>query len=174
MKKRISLLLALVLALALSVPALAEEGAVEEEKYTVQYSNTRDLVDKLEQMNVDYVAEMDEDGDERIDFMGGGDKASYRISCWFEKGDTRIFIRVFSLIKYDPEKLADVVSLMNRLNQSYYHTCWYADESDNTVNVKMDLIVREGNSVGDITVETLRRLINIIDDAYDTVAPFAK
>ena len=69
MKKRISLLLALVLALALSVPALAEEGAVEEEKYTVQYSNTRDLVDKLEQMNVDYVAEMDEDGDERIDFI---------------------------------------------------------------------------------------------------------
>ena len=164
MKKRIALLLAVVLAVSVSVPALAAEA---------QYENTRLLIRELDELGTEYRVLGIDTSDDNEDEMLLIDDA-FTILCYFSKDDSFIYIRVNDLIRYDPAELNALLPELNRLNATYLFSNWYADESDNTVNVKMDMVVGEGGDNGKIALNALMQLVGMIFNGYPAIEAFAK
>ena len=71
---------------------------------------------------------------------------------------------------------ADTLRLMyvcNTLNDSYNYTCWYVDETDNTITCSMNLIYRDDN-VDEVVTEAMVYMMKIIEAAYPSLSPYIK
>lgn len=166
MKKLTALLLALILTLSLSA-ALATEA---------QYANTKEMLKILDDSEVAYtIVGIDEDGDECVQVNNKDENGlTYAIICYFSEDNNTVILRIYNILTYDPADAAGVFEAVNTLNSQYKFVSWYADTEDNTITLRMDLIVREGASAGQIAVEGLIRMVQILQGGYATIQPFAR
>ena len=163
MKKSIAGLLVMIMLVACTVSAFAVKA---------EYANAKDFLDKLDEMDIVYnvVSKADdEDKDDHIRVGNKGDYCSYNIEYFFNEDNDQVNIRVWYLITYKTEDLPDLLSALNKLNNTYKFCRWYADDSDNTVTLGWDMILRENADAGDIVKEATIRLAQIIDDAYPNI-----
>ncbi len=167
MKKFAALLLALVLGLSLSASALAADA---------QYANTKAFLELMDTYEITYTVEGIDDstGDETVRLGNQGEEITYTFTIFFDEDNQEVSIRVWNILVYDREKLDRLLSAINELNAAYLYACWYADSSDDTVNIKMDMVVRENADVAEITLEALLHLADIIDAGYPSIKEFAK
>ena len=165
MKKFLALLLLTVLCVSACSAVFAE---------TAQYASTADFVRMLEEADLKYTNRgIDQDGDEHVTLAVGEDFTDYVIHFFFEEDGQHTAIFVWNLITFDPADTLKVMHVCNSLNYKYKYTCFYVDTSDNTVTVSMNLIYRDDN-VGLANVEATLFLMNIITEAYPSLAVYAK
>ena len=157
MKKLLAALLALMLCLSMGTAALGETAA---------FATTRSFLDLLDETDIDYVnLGLDKDGDEHVMVVDPDKNISYTIHYFFEEDQEHTSIFVWNIITFDPEDTLRVMHVCNSLNYDYNYTCWYVDETDNTVTCSMNLIYRDDN-VGQVVVEATVYLMQIIEQAY--------
>lgn len=156
------LLLALLTAVC-AIPAFAEEAV---------YANTKAALAAMDKYNLVYTLEgVDGDGDEEVVITHKTDASEYTIHMFFPEDDETVSIRVWDVIAFDSSVRSAVLETVNDLNCSYRFLRFRAD-SDNTVTVSIDLIVRAGNGIGDIVLEALGHIQSIVDEAYPELAVF--
>lgn len=165
MKKILSALLLLVMCAAACVPALAE---------TAQFSSTRSFLSLLDEADMKYtVRGIDEDGDEYVTVKVSDENTAYTIYYFFESDQEHTAIFVWNLIEFDPADTLKVMQVCNTLNYEYNYSCFYVDETDNTVTCSMNLIYRD-DGVGLVVTEATLYLMEIIEVAYPSLAVYAK
>ena len=163
--KRMLCVCALVLALCLAVPAMAED-------YT--YETTALFVEALDAEDMVYTYEgMDSNDYERLEMPYGADNLDMDVKLFFHENEERCGLRVWDVIEYDEAMKPVILNLVNELNGEYILAKWTADD-DNTVTVAMDVILRPDDSMGDILLEAVARMVDIVDAGYPTLAPYAK
>lgn len=135
-----------------------------------QYDNTVAFLSMMDDMNINYTVEGITDTEseiEKVIIKNKGDKATYTISYFFDKENTEVGIRVWDLISFKATDMSRVLRIINSLNYDYKYVRWYVDETDNTVTVAYDVIVRSNADVADVIVEATFHLVNCIDAGYE-------
>ena len=191
MKICLSLLLALALCLSLAGSALAanvivggsgdDEAAAlllppeEAEETGLQpvYACTGAFVGALEAAGCEYVlGGVDEDGDELVITAFDMEGVRVELRFYFSANGENAYIRVWNVINYDLANWQNVVQVIDGINGDYRFVRFYTDDYDNSVTAALDLIYR-GSDVGEICMEALYYLVNIIEDAYPLLLPYA-
>lgn len=163
MKKLLATLLMLVLCISMGSAASGEEAA---------FATTRSFLEMLEEAEIAYVNRgLDEDGDEHIVAADPDKNISYTIHYFFEEDQQHTSVFVWNIITFDPEDTLRVMHLCSSLNYDYNYTCWYVDETDNTVTCSMNLIYRDDN-VGQVVTEATVYLMRIIESAYSALSVY--
>ena len=165
MKKWIAFLSALILSFSLSAFALADEP---------QYTNTRAVAAYLDSVDISYTFAGKVEGDETIYIGNTTGEINYDFALYFTEDNETVYIRVWNLITFDPARLDEVLRTVNQVNSQWSFTAWYVYEEDSTIVVRLDLIVREGDSVQDIVMEGLTRMHHIIKSGCEVLASYAK
>lgn len=167
MKKIFAAVLAAVMLFSLCTTAFAVSAT---------YTNTKAFIEQMDASNITYtVVGIDDDGDEKIT-IGNKSKSGdeYVIRCYFNKDNEQVNFRVWNIIDFKENDFGKVLRAVNGLNYKYKWTKLYVDESDNSVTCAMDIIVREGDDAGDIALEAVLRIANILDDVYEELGVYAK
>lgn len=93
---------------------------------------------------------------------------SIPIQVFFDKnGKQFVQLDCWNIAKFNEQKMAVGLVTCNALNAKYRWAKFYLD-SDMDVRCQADLVV-EPNSVGEEIQEVLKRLVNIIDEAYPEI-----
>ena len=167
MKRTVSLLLALVLLLCMTVPALAVPSGV-------QYDSTRQFLQILDEEDILYAWRgLDSDNDEKITISYTLLDDEVTLYLYFEEGNEHCSIRLWDMIEFDESMLTAMYAVCNALNSTYKYCTFYVDDGYYSVTVSMDLIFREQNA-GDVCFEALVRFANICDDAAETLIEYVK
>ena len=126
------LLLAAVLALSLSVPALAAESAPDPADIAAEFFAL------LDEENVEYTdVGFDADGDYKILLSyPGDDREEHEIYLFIDADGQAFSAYEWYLMEYDPDRLPEVLELLNSLNDRYRFVTFLADTSDNTVTAE--------------------------------------
>ncbi|MBR3763475.1 MAG: hypothetical protein IKK57_02855 [Clostridia bacterium] len=170
MKKILAAALAMVLCLCMGAAA-AESG---ENGATAVFATTQAFMEMLDEAEIDYVYRgLDQDGDEHIAAADPDKNISYTIHYYFEDDLQHTAIFVWNIITFDPADTLRVMHLCSGLNYDYNYTCWYVDETDNTVTCSMNLIYRDEN-VGQVVTEATLYLMRIIESAYPSLSVYDK
>ena len=165
MKKLLSLVLAAMLCLSVCAVSLAESA---------QYYTTQEFLDYLDQKGVTYTLEgIDNAGYEVVKVTNKGDAFTYDIKYFFDDGMENTGIRVWDVIEYADADFAKVLRVCNTLNSSYRYAKFMADESDNTVTCSMDLMYR-ANDIAEIHWEATLRIVDILDNGYESLSIYNK
>lgn len=165
MKKLFAALLAGILCVAACTAAFAADA---------QFSTTLAFLTILDEAEMKYTNHgVDDDGDEHVSMGIGNDNFSYRIHYFFEGDQEHTAIFVWNIIEFDAEDAVKVMQACNTLNTRYNYTCFYVDETDNTVTCSMNLIYRDDN-VGLVVTEATLYLMQIIEQAYPSLAVYAQ
>ncbi len=165
MKRYIAALLALVLAFGFSAGALAS---------STEYAATGQFLDCLQSRGVKYTYDgMSDNGKERVYVIYNGDnKDSIRVDLFFSEDNMYVSLRCWDIIHYSDADFAKVLRVCNKINTDYKYTTFYADESDNTVSASIDIILLEDVDCAELTRENMLRLVNIVDDNFELLAPY--
>lgn len=165
MKKLFAMMTMIALICAMFVsPALAEKA---------EFANTQSFLDVLDANDFVYtLAGLDSDGDEKVEIENNGDALTYYLNYYFTEDNELVSIRIWNLISYSDEDFINVLREVNAINYDYRYVCFVADETDNTVTVKYDVILRPGDAVGDIVFEESVHMASIIDEAFSRLAPY--
>ena len=167
MKKMMAMVLAALLMMAF-LPAGAEGAQAE-------FTSTQSLLDALDADGIDYYEYngIDSDGDEWVTVPNDGDNVSFDIECFFCSDNELCSLRIWNFIDYDAENYAQILEIVNDINASYRYVSCYADTSDNSVTVSMDVIIREDDNAGDIVYEGLAWIAVLADEFYEQLSPYA-
>ena len=135
-----------------------------------QYPNTIAFLKKMDDLGITYTVEgINEKEQEKITIKNSGDQISYTLVYFFNKDNTECDIRVWYVLYYDAAEFDNVLRAVNKLNNTYKYCTWIADDSDSTITVTCDVILRENGDVGDIVTDATMNVVDIIDDAYANV-----
>lgn len=162
MKKLISAVLAIVLIVSLSAPAYA---------VSAKYTNTKDFIEMLDENDFTYTIEgIDKETRcEEVVIPMAGDDIDYDLHFFFDEEEDVISVRLWCLIYFDEEDFLDVLYAVNQLNDAYKFVKFVLDESDYSITVSMDAVVREGCEIGEIGYDCMYYMVMISDDAYAEV-----
>ena len=165
MKKGIALLLVLLFAMSFATGALAA---------STEYRATEQFIECLVNRGVKYSYDGMTDNDkEHMHVVYNGDYMdSIRIDIFFDSDNAHASLRCWDLIHYSDADFAKVLRVCNKVNNDYKYTTFFADESDNTVSVKMDLVLLEEMDCSEIIRESMIRMVNIADDNYEAFTPY--
>ena len=168
-KRLLSIMIAALLLLVMAAPALAVPSAVT-------YGNTRSFLEALDELELKYTyGGIDQDNDEKVTIettLEDTDK-SIEIFFYFSEDEELCSIRVWNLIDFDEENLAELYKICNDLNAGYKYCKFYVDESDYSISVDLDVILRSTDSA-DICSEALAHIYNICTYAMEDLSPYAK
>lgn len=79
--------------------------------------------------------------------------------------DTRdVQIHVWSIARMPEEKVGNACFVCSKLNSKYRWIKFYVD-SDNEITAETDAIITP-STVGEVCHELIRRMVNIVDEAY--------
>ena len=165
MKRRISLLIALILALCTAGPAFAVPD-------NVQYDATRDFLQELEEQNVLYAWRgVDEDKDEVVTITYSLLDGDVTVYFYFEEDDQHCDIFAWDLIEFEESRLNEIYEVCNELNCTYKYCTFFAEPEYFSLSVSMSLIYR-APVYSEICFEALIHTVNIIDEAMETLADY--
>ena len=165
MKQIVAVLLVCLLCMSLLAPALAEPA---------KYATTRAFLAMMDEAEMTYTNRgLDVDNDEHIVIANPDKSISYTIHYFFEEDLEHTSMFAWNIITFDPADTLRVMYVCNSLNYDYNYTCWYVDETDNTVTCSMNLIYRDDN-VGQVVTEATVYMMKIIEAAYPSLSPFNK
>lgn len=160
--------LAVLLLIALLAPACTAFAA------TPVYSSTKTFLEVLDKEGISYICKgIDEDCDEYVRIYQLDEDLPYSVEVFFEDDMQHNSIFVWYIITFDEEDLPDVMLACDTLNQTYNYTCFYVDETDNTVTCSMNLIYRDEN-VDQVFMDALWYLEAIMERAYPVLQPYDK
>ena len=144
--------------------------------WAAEYANTTDLCHTLDDLGIKYtLSGVDSDGDELVLIDNtDGNGHTYTINVYFTRDNNLVFMRVYYFITYDASDYASVAMACNELNYGYKYVKFYADKSDNTVTADVDMVVRKGQSIGDIVTDGLSFLAQILEKAYPILQQFER
>lgn len=138
-----------------------------------KYANTIAFLKAMDDLDIKYVVQgVNEKKLEQIQIDNQGEQVSYTINYFFDEENTECGLRVWNLITYKDADYAWVLRAINKLNYDYKYTKWFVDETDNTITVGWDIIMRENNDVGAILSEATLHLVQIIDAGYEVLGAY--
>lgn len=162
MKKLTALCLAALL-MMLSATALAMDPT---------YANTKAYAKLLDEYGVTYkIFGTDAEGDEKLVVYDPGEEATYDISYYFTKDNTRVTMCVWYLIAFDEKDMNALTPVLTTLNETYPYLLFHADD-DNTVSVIASITIPDDVPVADLILEATRYIVSAIDQSIPKLAPF--
>ena len=166
-KKLFAFLLVLCLFLSLSVPAFA---------VSAEYSTTKAFLKVMDREKSKYtVIGIDEDKDEQVNVSVRGDNMKrIEISIFFNEDLDAVGMRSWYVISFDKANLNKVLAAVNQLNCDYKFVKFAVDESDYSVDAKIDCPIRDDDNAGEIAYDALYYIENIVDEAYLVLKEFEK
>lgn len=165
MKKFIALLLAMLLMTSLCLPAHAA---------IAQYASTRSFTDLMDAMDMHYSISGITDGNEvvQLSLADNVNGTKYTVNLFFEEDECHCSLHVWDIISYSEADFVNVVQACNTLNGSYKYLCFSADETDNTVNASLDMIIT-ADAAGLIVGEAVLFVSKILQSCYPYLAEYA-
>lgn len=163
-RKWLTLLLAAVLALSLSVPALAAEAAPGPEEIAVEFMAL------LDQDGIDYSDQgIDSDGDYAILIRyPGTNKEVHEINLYVDSSGLFFSAYEWYLLNYDETRLDEVLETMNDMNTAYRFVTFLADTSDSTITAKTFSVLQgDAKQSADILYYAYDYLPIIVDHAWE-------
>lgn len=140
---------------------------------TATYSSTRSFISRLNEAGIVYSLKgVDSDGDEHVTVGNRSDVCTIMIHYFFD-GQYVIIIRVWNIIDFNSYDYDQVARLCDKLNAKYNFVKFYVDKSDYSVTASFDL-VSYSSDCGDSVMLATIKLVQIIDDAYPSLAIYAK
>lgn len=141
---------------------------------TAQYKSTQAFVDAMSAEGYKYTLQgVDQDGDELVLTTFDTDNGSIEIRFYFDQNCENTYIRVWNVIDYDYSDVREVCQALDTLNGEYKFVRFYTDDYDDSVTASLDLIYRN-NDVGEICMEGLYYVVNIVEVALADLAPYNK
>ncbi len=158
-RKLFAVLLALCLVFSLSVPAFA---------VSAEYSTTKAFLKVMDREKNKYTVEgLDDDEDEKVSVSFTGDnKKDIDVIIFFDKDLDAVSMRSWYVISFEKADLDKVLSVVNQLNSDYKFVKFVVDESDYSVDAKIDCPLRDDRNAGEIAYDALYYVVNIVDEAY--------
>lgn len=128
------------------------------------YSTTEKFTDFLEEKETPYKThEVGKEYDAiELNYWLKGDVGYVRVFVFFE--DNVVSFLADELFAYDEELQEEMPEMMNALNIEFAYLKWLA--KDGIINARMDLLVQDDESTGEILYEALDLMLEIIDSAY--------
>ena len=166
-KKMLAVLLVLGLILSLSVTAFAVNA---------QYGTTQAFLKVLdrEEHKYNYMG-IDQDDDEKVNVTFTGDNMDeIDVNIYFNADQDIVSMYSWYVIEFDEADLVDVLKLVNQLNNDYKFVTFVVDESDYSVDAKVNCPLRDDDSAGEIAYDALWYIVMIVDEAYPELEAFAK
>ena len=159
MKKIISLAIVLVLI----VTAIPSQSFAAD----CRYATTQNFLNYLDNRGITYTLKgLDSDDDEVVTIeYTGNNKSSIETRWYFDNDPVRVEVKVWYVIKYSVKDYYYVLEAVNQINSDYRYVKFFADISDNSVTAQFDMPI-SANNAGEMCYDVLRRMINLIDDAY--------
>ena len=166
MKKRVLYLFAMMMAvLFFAAPALAEN---------VNHETTALFIEHLDEEGYHYTYQGSDDNDyDRMQMSFEGDNCAPLVNLFFDASEERCSLRVWDVIEYEEVMEPVILGIVNDLNEQYMYAKWTADD-DFTVTASMDVLLRPNEDTGEILLQAVRNLVNIVDACYPELAPYAK
>lgn len=129
------------------------------------YSTTEEFTDFLEEEEIPYKAhEVGKEYDTiELNYWLMGDVGYVRVFVFFE--DNVVSFLADELFAYDDELQEEMPEMMNTLNIEFSYLKWLA--KDGIINARMDLLVQDDESTGEILYEALDLMLDIIGYAYE-------
>lgn len=166
MKKRALYLFAMAMAVVFfAAPALAEN---------VNYETTALFIEHLDEEGYHYTYQGIDDNDyDRMQMSFEGDNCDPLVNLFFDASEERCSLRVWDVIEYEEVMEPVILGIVNDLNGQYMYAKWTADD-DFTVTASMDVLLRPNEDTGEILLQAVHNLVNIVDACYPELAPYAK
>lgn len=140
-----------------------------------QYANTKAFTNGLDKADLIYaVRGIDDDGDEHVTVGFTDNDKSYTVHFFFDEDNEYLGIRIWDILTYSDADFSRLLRVINTLNDKYKYVNFTLDESDNTVSLSFDLILRPSNSVEEITLEALLRVVQILKDSLETLTVYER
>ena len=168
MKKLLSAALILALLLALGVPAFAEEA---------KYENTKaflNLVKDVEGLETELLGVIPFAGEnyERVRVTYKSDDYTSHFSVLFHEDEEDVVLYMNPLIKFDENKLDELVAELNSINARTTGLKLYADTSDNSVSAELYLLVTK-DSAAELAATGVGLMVGFTDSVYESLSKFA-
>ena len=140
------------------------------------YQNTKTVTEKFDSEGLFYtVLGIDSDNNkEYVAFKNESDAGEYTILISFKENNEEVNLRIFNIISYSDADFSKLLRTVNSMNYKYKWVRFYLDETDNTLTASMDLVVRPGDQVGDIVIDAMIHMTNVLDAAYESFSIYAK
>ena len=81
---------------------------------------------------------------------------------------------VWNVIDFDKRDLADVLALVNDINNAYKYVTFTVDLTDYSITAKLDAPLRDCEEAGEIAFDGLWYIVKICDEAYPELEFYAK
>ena len=167
-KKLFAVLLALCLFLSLSVPAFA---------VSAQYSTTKSFLKVMDREEFKYtvVGLNEKNKKEIVKFDWSGDNAKdMEVTALFTENLESVSLYAWNLVYIDKADLDKALSLVNKLNNSYYYVKFSVDEDEMSIDAEVDCRLRDDENAGELSYDGVYFLINIVDQVYPELQEIAK
>lgn len=158
MRKALSFILAAILFISL-LPAAASAAD------TPELATTKQFINYLESNNIKYTykGKDNDDKDERVEVSYTLDNfESVKCVIFFRNNNHTVSIRIWDVLTASAGKNY-VLNTLNSLNYDYKYAKFVFDESDNTVQVEMDMYV-DKDHCDECVYDAMHILLEIIDD----------
>ena len=169
-KTVLAFILVLALILSLGVSAFAAKGS------KAAYATTAAFLKVLDEEGIKYENNgIDEDEDEYIYCAFDEDNMKdIEVNIYFNKDLDSVSMRVWNVIDFDKRDLADVLALVNDINNAYKYVTFTVDLTDYPITAKLDAPLRDCEEAGEIAFDGLWYIVKICDEAYPELEFYAK
>ena len=167
-KKLFAVLLALCLFLSLSVPAFA---------VSAQYSTTKSFLKVMDREEFKYtvVGLNEKNKKEIVRFTWSGDNVKdLEVTALFNENLEAVSLYAWDIVHIDKADLNKALSLVNKLNNSYYYVKFAVDEDEMSIDAEVDCRLRDDENAGELSYDGVYFLINIVDQVYPELQEIAK
>ena len=164
MKKAISLAAAVVFLALSATPSFA-----------AQYKATQDYLNAMDARGIHYALGGINSSTqaENVEVVYRGDNMDeIKIECYFPSDNSSASFFCWNVIDFDAEKAGNTLIACDSLNSSYKFAKFYLDLKDNSVTMNYDIKFDPNMDCGNISVSALQSMVNIVDDAYPSLAPY--
>lgn len=96
--------------------------------------------------------------------FSGDNWNSIPIRFFFDKDETAVAVRCFSICMYNQNKLAAGLLKANEINNEYRWVRFYIDD-DNEATAAIDAVITT-ETCAEVCYELMIRMLNIVDDVY--------
>ena len=154
-------------ALFLAVCLLSASSVAFAVPKNVQYNNTIRFLQAMDDHDLSYNYQgLDSDNDEHVTI---GYEGKITVHFFFTEDNDECNIRVWDVVQLKSSNVQKAYQICSQLNYRYKWCAFYVDDTDNTVTISMDLILRDNDDAGEICLEALVHIIMIYNEGYEVL-----